>query len=271
MKKLFKVSCIQNNSGEDINQNISDITQLVRDAHKEGAELICLPEYFCYVDNNDDRMLAHSYPEEEHPALSHFRKLADQLSIWLLLGSLPIKTSNNKVNNRSYLISDCGNIKEIYNKLHLFDVDLSTGESYLESATVEAGNEPKLAHTPWGLLGMSICYDLRFAYLYRKLAQNGAIFLSIPAAFTKTTGIAHWHTLVRARAIETGCYVFAPCQCGEHPGQRTTYGHSLIVDPWGTILADAGEETGYIIAEVDTELVQQARIKIPALLHDRKI
>ena len=270
MKNTFKVSCIQNNSGADINQNIVDITQLVIRAHSEGAELICLPEYFCYVDNDDKRMLTHSYFEEEHPALSHFFRLAKKLNVWLLLGSLPIKINNEKVNNRSYLIDNQGNIEAKYNKLHLFDVNLSDGESYLESATVEAGDKPVLASTPWGSLGMSICYDLRFAYLYRQLAQNGAIFLTIPAAFTKTTGIAHWHTLIRARAIETGCYVFAPCQCGEHPGDRTTYGHSLIVDPWGNVLADAGENPGFIIADIDVQQVLQARHKIPALKHDRK-
>lgn len=271
MKNTFKVSCIQNNSGADINENIIDITQLVIQAHSEGAELICLPEYFCYVDNDDERMLAHSYFEEKHPALSHFCKLAEKLSVWLLLGSLPIKVSNEKVNNRSYLIDDQGNIEAIYNKIHLFDVNLSNGESYLESATVEAGDKSVLASTPWGSLGMSICYDLRFAYLYRQLAQNGASFLTIPAAFTKTTGVAHWHTLIRARAIETGCYVFAPCQCGEHPGERTTYGYSLIVDPWGTILADAGEEPGFIIADIDVQQVLLARQKIPALQHDRNV
>ncbi len=271
MKHTFKVSCIQNNSGADINQNINDITQFIIAAHSKGAELICLPEYFCYVDNDDERMLAHSYHEKEHPALSQLCKLAEKLNVWLLLGSLPIKISNEKVNNRCYLINNQGKIEAKYNKLHLFDVNLSDGESYLESATVEAGDKPVLASTPWGPLGMSICYDLRFAYLYRQLAQNGANFLTVPAAFTKTTGMAHWHTLIRARAIETGCYVFAPCQCGEHPGERTTYGHSLIVDPWGNVLADAGEEPGYIIADVDTQLVRQARQKIPALQHDRTI
>lgn len=271
MKPTFKVSCIQNSSGADINQNIDDITQLVISAHKDGAELICLPEYFCYVDNDDDRMLAHSYYEDEHPALSHFRKFAEKLNVWLLLGSLPIKISNKKVNNRSYLINNQGNIAAKYNKIHLFDVNLKNEESYLESATVEAGDKPMLASTPWGFLGMSICYDLRFAYLFRQLAQKGAIFLTIPAAFTKTTGIAHWHTLIRARAIETGCYVFAPCQCGEHPGGRLTYGHSLIVDPWGTVLADAGEEPGLITADIEPQQVLQTRQRIPALLHDRNI
>ncbi|NNC67502.1 MAG: carbon-nitrogen hydrolase family protein [Gammaproteobacteria bacterium] len=271
MQNTFKVSCIQNNAGENIRQNIDNITQLLIEAHSEGADLICLPEYFCYVDNDDNRMLAHSYYEEEHPALPHFYKLAEQLNVWLHLGSLPIKIDDNKVNNRSYLINNQGTVEARYNKIHLFDVNLSEGESYLESATVEAGDKPVLASTPWGRLGMSICYDLRFAYLYRQLAQSGANFLAIPAAFTKTTGMAHWHTLVRARAIETGCYVFAPCQCGTHPGKRTTYGHSLIVDPWGTVLVDAGEKPGYIIADVDVQQVLLARQKIPALKHDRQI
>ena len=271
MQNTFKVSCVQNNSGPDIDQNINDITALVCNAHSEGAELICLPEYFCYVDNDDARMLAHSYVEEEHPALSQLCKLAKKLNVWILLGSLPIKISKEKVNNRSYLINNHGNVEAKYNKLHLFDVNLSDGESYLESANVEAGDKPVLVSTPWGSVGMSICYDLRFAYLYRQLAQYGANFLAIPAAFTKTTGIAHWHTLIRARAIETGCYIFAPCQCGEHPGERTTYGHSLIVDPWGTVLADAGENPGFITADIDVQQVLQARQRIPALQHDRKI
>lgn len=281
MKYFFKVSCIQNNSGEDVRQNIKDITQLVMGAHSKGADLICLPEYFCYLDNDDAQMLSHSYFENKHPALSHFCTLAEKLNVWILLGSLSIKVNNekannhshliNKINNRSYLINNKGNIEAKYNKIHLFDVQLSEVESYSESATVEAGDKTVLASTPWGSLGMSICYDLRFAYLYRKLAQHGANFLTIPAAFTKVTGEAHWHTLVRARAIETGCYVFAPCQCGEHPGGRATYGHSLIVDPWGKVLADAGDKPGFIIADIDFYQIEKARNKISALQHDKEI
>ena len=271
MGSKFKVACIQNNSGEDIHQNIKDAEDLVLQAHAKQAELICLAEYFCYVDNDDVRMLEHAYFEKEHPALSHFQQVAKKLNVWLLLGSLPIKIKNEKVNNRSYLLNNHGNIVTTYNKIHLFDVNLDHGESYKESATVEAGNQTTIATTPWGSLGMSICYDLRFAYLYRKLAQAGANFLTIPAAFTKTTGMAHWHTLVRARAIETGCFVFAPCQCGEHPGERTTFGHSLIVNPWGQILADAGEHPGIILADIEVDQVQKARTKIPALQHDRML
>ena len=271
MQNSFKVSCIQNNSGESISENIETAAELTLNAKSAGADLICLPEYFCYLDNDDARMLKHSFTQEQHPALSKFCSLAVELDVWILIGSLPIKISDEKVNNRSFLINQQGEVASYYNKLHLFDVKLSDTEFYSESATVEAGDKLVLATTPWGLLGMSICYDLRFAYLYRQLAQRGASFISIPAAFTKTTGQAHWHTLVRARAIETGCYVFAPCQCGEHPGGRITYGHSLIVDPWGKILANGGDSPGIIYADIDIQNVQQARSKIPALTHDRVI
>ena len=271
MRSNFTVACVQNSSGEDIFQNIKAAEELVIQAHAKHADLICLPEYFCYVDNDDKRMLANSYYEEEHPALSHFRHVAKKLNVWLLLGSLPIKINNEKVNNRCYLLNNHGDTIITYNKIHLFDVNLGHGESYLESATVEAGTQPTLATTPWGCIGMSICYDLRFAYLYRQLAHSGADFLTIPAAFTKTTGIAHWHTLVRARAIETACYVFAPCQCGIHPGNFTTYGHSLIVNPWGKVLADAGESPGVIIADIEVDQVDKTRNKIPSLQHDQVI
>jgi deaminated glutathione amidase len=156
-----------------------------------------------------------------------------------------------------------------YNKLHLFDVELKQGEKYNESATVEPGDRAVIAATPWGAIGITVCYDMRFAYLYRALAQAGASMLSIPSAFTKTTGKAHWHTLLRARAIETGAYVLAPAQCGQHAGGRKTYGHSLIVDPWGEVLADGGETPGYVMAELDMQKVADARRMIPSLEHDR--
>jgi len=162
-------------------------------------------------------------------------------------------------------------VVQTYNKVHLFDVSLKRGESYKESNTVAAGDSAKVADLPWGRLGFSVCYDVRFPQLYRQLAHAGADFISIPAAFTATTGAAHWHILVRARAIETGCYVFAPNQFGKRPWGRRTYGHSLIVDPWGEVLADGGEERGFSIAEIDTDKVREARRMIPALTHDRAI
>jgi Predicted amidohydrolase len=269
MSNTFVVSCIQNCASAEVEPNIKDTTQWVRAAHSAGADLVCLPEYFSCLEVGDQRILAKAFPEETHPALPHFSALAKALAVWILMGSLAIKVGPDKVNNRAYMIDASGHVVARYNKLHLFDVDLRSGESYRESATVRPGEEAVLAPTPWGFLGLSICYDLRFAYLYRALAQAGAKFLSVPAAFTRTTGEAHWHVLLRARAIETGCYVFAPCQCGIHAGGRQTYGHSLIVDPWGCILADGGEEPGFILAEIDPAKVDEARRRIPALRHDR--
>ena len=182
---------------------------------------------------------------------------------------MSIKLGDNRIANRSFLFSDTGEIVARYDKIHLFDVDLPTGESHRESDLVRPGEEAVVAETPWAIIGLSICYDLRFAYLYRDLAKAGASILTVPAAFTVPTGKAHWETLLRARAIETGSFVLAPAQCGEHEGGRQTYGHSLIIGPWGEVLADAGEDTGFIIAELDLSAVEKAREAIPALKHDR--
>lgn len=269
MSRTFNVACVQNTARIDVDHNIHETSELTRAAHAQGADLIILPEYFTYLDNSDERMLETSFAEPEHPALEHFTALASELGCWILLGSLAIRVAPGKLNNRSYLIDSGGKIVSTYNKLHLFDVELKHGEVYRESDIVQPGGDAVVATTPWGGLGLSICYDLRFAALYRSLAQAGADFIAIPAAFTKTTGKAHWHVLQRARAIETGSYVFAPCQCGIHESGRKTYGHSLIVDPWGEVLADGGDEPGFIIAEVDPERVREARRMIPALQHDR--
>ena len=248
--------------------NLQAVDDLVRGSCSKGAKLICLPEYASCLNITDDGFAVGPYPEEAHPALSHIQNLADELDCWILLGSLAIEADNGKILNRSYMINDSGVITARYDKLHLFDVDLNDGESDRESKIIEPGVKAVLASTPWGPLGMSVCYDLRFAYLYRTLAQGGALFHAVPAAFAKTTGKAHWHVLLRSRAIETGSYIFAPCQTGFH-GTGESYGHSLIIDPWGEILADAGEETGFIIANIDTARVKQARQMVPALLHDR--
>jgi predicted amidohydrolase len=265
----FRVACVQNNAGNDTAKNIAQVTGLVRQAKASGADLICLPEYFSFLEVNDRRLLAGAFAEDTHPAIPQFRDLARELDVWILMGSLAIKLPTGKVNNRSYLLSATGEIVARYNKLHLFDVSLKEGEIYLESSTVEPGTTPVLTSTPWGSLGMSICYDLRFAYLYRYLAQAGACFLAVPAAFTRTTGQAHWHVLLQARAIETGCFVFAPAQCGVRPNGRATFGHSLIVDPWGAVLADGADEPGFIVADIDISKIGEARRMIPALQHDR--
>ena len=269
MTATFTAACIQNEGLADMDASVAAATELVRAARAEGAELICLPEYFACYKAAATEVVVGPHAEPAHPALAHFRALAEELGAWLLLGSLAITAGPGKIFNRSYLVTAQGAIAAHYDKLHLFDVDLADGESYRESALIEPGGAAVLAATPWATLGLTVCYDLRFAQLYRSLAQAGAEVLTVPAAFTKTSGQAHWHVLLRARAIETGCFVLAPCQCGDHGGGRETYGHSLIVDPWGRVLAEGGEETGFITAKIDLAEVEKARAMIPALNHDR--
>ncbi len=271
MSGLFKVACVQNCATNDLHANLAKVGQLVRAAHAQGAALVCLPEFFCNLEPGDGSYFDNGFEAHAHPALASLQALGRELGLWLLLGSIPVKVANRKVANRCIVLDPQGNCAATYDKIHLFDVAIKDGQNYKESTSVAAGDQAVVAALPWGGLGLSICYDLRFPHLYRQLANNGASFLSIPAAFTAKTGAAHWHTLVRARAIETGCYVFAPGQCGVRPWGRATYGHSLIVDPWGTVLADAGDEEGVIVAEVDPARVEQVRHMIPALSHDRPI
>ena len=271
MSAPFTVACIQNCADDNLERNIAETMELVRQAHAGGAELICLPEYFPCIEPDDRALFANARSEDDHPALPAYRSLAAELKCWVLLGSIAVKLDNGKVNNRSYLLNGIGEIVATYNKVHLFDVELKAGEHYRESATVEPGTAAVVADTPWGGLGLTVCYDVRFSYLYRELAQAGADFLTVPAAFTHTTGKAHWHILLRARAIETGCFVFAPGQSGVRPWGRATYGHSLIVDPWGKVLADGGEEPGFVLAQIDPARVVEARGMIPSLDHDRKV
>lgn len=271
MTKTFRVACIHNCAERDMAPSIAELTRLVRMAAGQGAELIQVPEMATMLEPNNSLVLQKAKPEAEDPGLAAFRELAAESGAWILVGSLLIKEAGaDRVVNRSFMIDNGGNIVARYDKLHLFDVDLPSGEQYRESATVKGGDRAVLAPSPWGLIGMSVCYDLRFAYLYRALAQGGASYLSIPAAFTYTTGKAHWHILVRARAIETGCYVFAANQGGTHAEGRRTYGHALIVNPWGEVLADSGEHGGVIIADIDPAKVAEARAMVPALKHDRK-
>lgn len=269
MSQTFKVACVQNCAGPALAPNLEETAAACRAAAQDGAALICLPEYFGSLDLRGKLLLGNPLPEDSHPALTLFRGLAAELGVHILLGSLAIETGGDRFSNRSYLIDAAGAIVARYNKIHLFDVDLPGGESYQESGTVAPGDRAVLAPTPWGPLGLSICYDLRFAQLYRSLAKAGAKMLAIPAAFTKTTGEAHWHVLLRARAIETGSFVFAPSQYGVHAEDRACYGHSLIVDPWGRVLADGGEGPGFVIAEVDLAEADKARAMIAALRHDR--
>jgi predicted amidohydrolase len=271
MTGVFTVACIQLSSGPDIASNIEATARLVREARKAGADFILTPENTTCIAPRRELTLALAQPEESHLAIPAFQALAAEIGAWLLIGSLAIKLSATDCANRCYLFDPKGRIAASYDKIHMFDVDLASGERYRESATFRPGRKAVTADLPWGRLGITICYDLRFAYLYRALAQAGAGFLSIPSAFTRPTGEAHWHVLMRARAIETGSFVFAPAQTGEHAGGRKTYGHSLIVAPWGEVLADGGRDVGFVTARIDPAKVGEARTMIPSLRHDRDV
>lgn len=269
MSKIFRTACIQNTATRDINANINWVCERIDEVYDNGAEFITMPESVGLIEPVNEQIPAQCFTERQDAGLMDFQAKAKQLKVTILVGSQLIKLDDGKIVNRSVLINDQGDITARYDKLHMFDIELANGESYLESGVITAGDKAVLATTPWGQLGMTICYDLRFAALYRALAQNGAQFITIPAAFTQTTGKAHWHTLVQARAIETGCYIIAPNQCGHHADKRYSWGHSLIVNPWGKILADAGAEPGIIYADIDLAEVDLARSKIPALKNDR--
>lgn len=269
MSNVFRAACVQMRSGVDAATNVETATALIREAKGLGASFIATPEVTVLFEAESDRLFAKVHVEDEDPSLLALRNTAKELGVWLLIGSMAIKVGERQCANRSFLIGPDGAIRASYDKIHMFDVDLPNGEMYRESRNFRRGERAVVADMPWGRLGLSICYDLRFPQLYRALAHAGASFLTIPAAFTHTTGKAHWHVLQRARAIETGCFVIAPAQGGIHPNGRHTYGHSLIVAPWGEILAEAGEDPCVITAEIDPAKVVGARQRIPALTHDR--
>lgn len=269
MSETFTAACVQTNSTNEIAPNVETVSALIREAAGQGADLVLLPEVVSLMETRSKIIFARAQMEADDPALKAFQVLADALGIWLHTGSLPIKLSDTKIANRSYVIDPSGTVTATYDKIHMFDVDLPGGESYRESKNYQPGDRAVVADLPWGTLGLSVCYDLRFPALYRTLAQAGASFLCVPAAFTKVTGEAHWHVLLRARAIETGCFVLAAAQTGTHDNGRQTYGHSLIVDPWGAVLADGGQEVGIIMAEIDPARVIEARGRVPSLNHDR--
>lgn len=256
-------------SSDDPEENIRIAQQLIREARAAGADFIGTPENTNLMAPDGGAKLELSRPENDDRALAAFRALAEELAVWLLIGSLAIKVSETQTANRSFLIDPRGTIAARYDKVHLFDVDLPSGEQYRESRTVAGGMEAITADLPWGRVGLSVCYDLRFPQLYRALAKEGAFALTVPSAFTETTGKAHWHVLLRARAIENGAFVIAPAQGGVHANGRRTYGHSLIVSPWGEILAEGGTEPGVVLAEIDPEESVAARARIPSLKHDR--
>jgi predicted amidohydrolase len=269
MTDVFRIGLAQMCTGRDVDKNLADASSLIREAARQGAQLVQTPEITTLMELDRARLFAAVRPQEGNAAIVHFRALARELGIWLHVGSMAILVANGKIANRSILISPAGEIAACCDKIHMFDVELPGGESYRESRNYAAGDRAVLAQLPWGTLGLTVCYDLRFPHLYRSLAKAGADFLAIPSAFTRQTGAAHWHVLMRARAIENGCFVFAAAQAGKHESGRETYGHSLIVSPWGEVIAEAGEDVGVVLANVRSSDVAAARQRIPSLRHDR--
>jgi len=266
----FKVALIQMRSGLEPEANLTAVLAGIDEAKRGGADYVQTPEMTNVLENKRERLLTKIFSEEHDPTLATVREVARKLSIYIHLGSLAVKASPEKAANRSFLIDRKGDIAARYDKIHMFDVDLANGESYRESNSYRPGELAVVADLPWGRLGLTVCYDLRFPALYRALAEAGASFLAIPSAFTKQTGEAHWHVLMRARAIENGCFVFAAAQGGRHEHGRDTFGHSLVVDPWGKIIAEGGTEPGVIFAETDPAQVAAARSRIPSLHHGRR-
>lgn len=269
MENAFRLACVQVNAGNEIDPNVEAATNLIRQAVSDGADFISLPECVALLEPDREALFRKSAIESEHPALHAFQDLAAELGKWLHVGSLAVLSDNGRIANRTFLIDPNGIVTSKYDKIHMFDVDLEDGESYRESTTYQPGDAAIIADLPWGRAGLTICYDLRFPALYTDLANADAEFIGVPSAFTRKTGQAHWHVLLRARAIETGCWVFAAAQCGDHAAGRHTYGHSLIVDPWGEIVAEADETPGVIIADIDPARVVEARRSVPSLANAR--
>lgn len=263
-------ACVQMRSGMDVAANVEQATVLIREAAARGARLIATPEMTTLLDRTPGAVFAKSASEADDAALPVFRALAADLGATLLIGSIPVRVRDDMCANRSLLLGPDGSIVARYDKIHMFDVQLSAGNVYRESLSFQPGDRAVLAQVDEAALGLTVCYDLRFPHLFRDLAKAGAQIIAVPAAFTRITGEAHWHVLLRARAIETGAFILAPAQGGRHQDGRETYGHSLIIGPWGDILAEAsGADPGVIMATLDLDEVAAARGRIPALSHDR--
>ncbi len=268
----MRIALLQMTAGIDPAANADSLTAAIRNARGAGADMLFTPEMSGCLDRDRARSDAVLRTEDEDGVLAAVREEAREQGVWVQLGSLAIRDpASGKRRNRAYLIDESGDIRARYDKMHLFDVDLPTGESWRESGSYAAGEAPVLAQTPWGLIGLSICYDLRFPSLYQALSGGGANLVAIPAAFTVPTGEAHWHVLLRARAIENAMFVVAAAQAGHHADGRKTYGHSLVIDPWGTVLLDAGEAPGLHVVDLPLERLVDARARIPVLRHRRVI
>jgi len=269
LKRKFNIACLQTSPKPDFQSALEEAIVLAEESIEAGADFIALPEYCGGLKTEGSAFAPPFATEENHPVLKGLRDFAKKRKKYLLIGSIAVTGPAGKILNRSYIVDEFGDILSRYDKIHLFDIKFSEKESYCESATVSGGQAAVICQTPLGCFGQTICYDLRFPHLYRKLSQAGAKILLVPAAFTKKTGEAHWHVLNRARAIENGAFVVAPCAVGKVEGGGESYGHSLIINPWGEILADAGSDSGLINANIDLEEVNSARMRIPSLKHDK--
>ena len=266
----FRVGLVQMCTGRDVARNLAEMSGLVRDAASQGAQYIQTPEVSVLMETDRDRLFVETRAEAGNPAIAHCQALAREVGVWLHLGSMGVLVKPDKIANRSMLFSPEGKLAARYDKIHMFDVELPGGERYRESRNFEPGSQAVLADLPWGTLGMTVCYDMRFPQLYRALAKGGAKFLSVPSAFTVPTGQAHWHALLRARAIESQCFVFAAAQAGTHENGRKTYGHSIVISPWGEVLAEAdGVQPSVIVADIELKAIDEARSRVPSLQHDR--
>ena len=267
--KPFRVGLIQLTSGRDVGTNLDTAADLIREAAAGGAGLVLTPEMTNILETDRARLMTCIHDEAEDPAPAFFSRLAAELGIHLLIGSLALRSGGDRLVNRSLLFAPTGEAVLRYDKIHLFDVDLGQGQSFRESRTYRGGERAVFHDLPWGRLGATICYDLRFPALYRLLSQAGALFISVPSAFTRITGEAHWHVLLRARAIENGAYVLAPAQAGRHESGRESFGHSLVVDPWGAVIAERPRDPGVLFANLEPSLATAARQRIPALASNR--
>jgi predicted amidohydrolase len=266
----FIAGLVQTTATPDVHHDIGVLETHIRAAAKDGARFIATPEYCAGLDTRDGKLFPVKFGEADHPVLPAMQALARELGVWLLIGSIGITAEDGRIFNRSFLLKPDGSVAARYDKLHLFDIDLGEGKVYRESATIAPGSQAVLSPCIKDSgIGLSICYDVRFPHLYRAYGKAGAQMLAVPAAFTRVTGEAHWHVLLRARAIENGAFVLAPGQCGTLAGGAQCFGHSLIVDPWGRILADGGDKPGHVTAEIDLKHVAETRGRIPSLTHDR--
>ena len=272
----YTIACLQANTSNDLAANLATVGAMMREAAANGAKLVATPEYTLMMDGSGRVMRDNALPPDGGDPLVHLRGLAKALQVWLLLGSLTLRTgeegegADTRIVNRSFLISDAGEVVASYDKIHMFDVTLPDGKVIRESSAYRPGDKAVVVDTPLGKVGLTICYDLRFPGLFRTLAHAGAQLITVPSSFQRQTGKAHWHALLQARAIENGCWIVAPAMCGEHAGNRQTFGHSLVVNPWGEVVADSGEGPGVVYAEIDVGRVAKVRGMVPSLTHDRR-